>query len=281
MVDAQGRFRIWATPGFAYLYSRTNQTGSWEITVPEEGELKPLTLPTTKAENSQGSFLFSSVGIPNQPKATKEKPVVGAPASALNTEVGEMLYSQVIVYKTTNSLPVTKADIHIYQNGHLMKGSRHTSPVGAGGPVRDNQQVVTIPHKIGEKYTLEIDADGFEHTEKTISIAQTKEPITIELKPATYVPVSGIVSDAKGVAVPNTRVQVMLKHRDDDVTVPWGPEASTNQRGQFTIEHLRKGDTYRLRIFGPDRLAALTDWTTIKRDESSEPWMIQLTSEPK
>src|SRR5205814_1444318 len=144
-VDSQGRFRIWATPGFAFLYLRMSRTGSWDITVPEEGELEPLTLKGSSSGSPPGGMTFSAT-FSKPPQATKEKPVVGAVTKELKPEYGEAIYSQVIIYKSANAKPVSRASVRIYQDGHLLpnRETNHGSTVGWTGPVQDNQQVIAM-----------------------------------------------------------------------------------------------------------------------------------------
>ena len=70
-------------------------------------------------------------------------------------------------------------------------------------------------------------------------------------------------------------VQVELKRLGTTVDAPWGPVLITDEHGNGRIDHLRIGNTFRLRAWGQDGTTAVTDWKTMTA-ESEKTVTIQL-----
>jgi hypothetical protein len=100
----------------------------------------------------------------------------------------------------------------------------------------------------GRKAFLLVDAEGFAPTRsETFTIARTMPALTIDLKPAVYLPARGRVLDQQGRPVAGAQIRLgqVIYHQEEQF--PWGLETTTDAAGRFELKHLRGGDRFYIR----------------------------------
>ena len=123
--------------------------------------------------------------------------------------------------------------------------------------------IASIPEDTSGSLKLEIDLEGFQPWIQPVAQAANREPLTINLTAAKYLPIQVKVENQQGRPSTQSRVQVELKRLGTTVDAPWGQVVITDERGNARIEHLRVGDTFRLRAWGQDGSTAVTEWKTM------------------
>jgi hypothetical protein len=107
------------------------------------------------------------------------------------------------------------------------------------------------PWAKGKPQRLVIEVAGYKRPD-AIEVATNKNvDLTIELEPAEKVPVGGRVMDEAGQPVAGATVWTTLKIRDTLYSDTWGPSATTDALGRFSLDHLKAGDEFKLHVGKP------------------------------
>jgi uncharacterized GH25 family protein len=107
------------------------------------------------------------------------------------------------------------------------------------------------PWAKGKPQRLVIEVTGYKRPQ-TLEVATNKNlDLTIELQPAEEVPVGGRVLDEAGKPFAGATVWTTLKIRDTLYSDAWGPQATTDEQGRFSLGHIKDGDEFRLHVGKP------------------------------
>lgn len=122
----------------------------------------------------------------------------------------------------------------------------------------------TIPfheREDGGKVFLLIDARGLQPLRSPeFTVAEEMPELVVPLSPEVRVPIRGRAVDRNGDPVPGARVRIRRNLYGREMQFPWGLEYTTNDRGEFEIEHVRVSERVQLRIDGEGVGTVVTDW---------------------
>ncbi|MFT3881289.1 MAG: sigma factor-like helix-turn-helix DNA-binding protein [Gemmatales bacterium] len=259
--DQQGNFHFWAPPGRTMLYCNDGKyEASVEVTIPEKETPSIVTMEANKLATPQRYMGDRAVMGLTALLPQAEKGVFAADDAKQVRPA--LVYHQIIELKTDQKLPA-HAHWRVYSHDQPMESASFMHRFCGVQSLPGNTMLASIPQDNDGALKLEIDLEGFQPWIQPVKHSTNREPLTINLTPARYVPIQVHVEDQQGRVGYPVRVQVELKRLGTTVDAPWGPVLITDEQGKGRIEHLRVGDTYRLRAWGQDGSTGVTDWKKI------------------
>lgn len=251
--DQKGVFVFWVPLGDATISCNDgkHQAGT-SLEVHEKEQPPSIVLKAEKQENTLGGYQILEdlqLGL-DQAVIAEGDTKRSQPASYALQE---------IKFQTEKKLPAI-AHWRLYPQDKVPQSTVSFYRMAAS--LRGNSVGILIPQQ-DQSYSLEVDLEGFDVQIQSVIATDNQKPVTIKLSPATYIPFQVQVSDPQGKQSSQARVQVELKRLGTTVDAPWGPVLITDEQGKGRIDHLRVGDTYRLRAWGQDGSTGVTDWKKI------------------
>jgi len=252
--DQKGVFVFWVPPGDAMIYCNDgkHQAGT-SLGVHEKQHPLSIVLKAEKQEN-----IFTGSGMIMEDLQLGLDQAVIAEGDTKRSQTASYALQE-INFQTEKKLPAI-AHCRLYQQDKVPQSTVTFNRMAGMQSLRGNSVVVQIPQQQDQSYSLEVDLEGFDVQIQSLNATDNQKPITIKLSPAKYVPFQVQVLDTQGKKTTQARVQVELKRLGTTVDAPWGPVLITDEQGNGRIEHLRVGDTYRLRAWGQDGSTTVTEW---------------------
>ncbi len=259
--DQAGEFHFWVPHGQAHVTCNDGKHQAIYYLAVDETSRPPLVL--LKAEKIEASRHVMGQGMSTSQEVLKPRP--GQPVLAEGdmklTETAWSFMHQ-IEFQTEKKLP-SRFSCRVYQNDKVLISNDMIYQMPGSQMIIGNSAVVHVPLLENDNCTLEIDVKGFIPQLLPIKVHENREVLTIKLVSAEYVSFQVQVLDTQGKQAAQTRLQVELKRLGTTVDAPWGPVLITDEQGKGRIEHLRVGDTFRLRAWGQDGSTAVTEWKTM------------------
>ena len=133
------------------------------------------------------------------------------------------------------------------------------------------------PEEFGRKCFLLIDVPGYTPVKSAeFTTGPSMPPLEIDLPPAVNVPVRGRVVDADIKPIAEARILVRRIYHGSHSQFPWGPEATTDADGRFTLRNLRAGEQLMLYADKPGVGQAETTAFMLTPDDAknSSEWLL-------
>lgn len=234
---------------------KTNEKGEFELFVPP-GICTVHTPPTMErqphsdqertiemGENTEPAFIVLKIGAPitNQligvvPKEAAKKAVIVKAKELAEPETAPVRHKLDVELHTDSKKPI---------GGHVVRliysGKSHWTE----SSYREDAKFIQMfrEEESGKVGILLIDVPGFRPVRsEEFTVGPEMPPLVIDLEPATYAPIRGIVEADDGKSLKGARVRMRRIIYGTEMKFPSGLETSVDESGRFELKHVRVGE---------------------------------------